>query len=208
MSPFLPVSLEEPKATSPMRICGVDELNPIFGLSDLGQGWSGHSRTSSRQVSALHRLCTRSGQSPWHQKMLSCKNATEDLGLGSCFKHIRPSPMAQSQALAEPAQFLPPSAELPGETPLHEIEPCPASASVPLTLSPPQANDDDPCSTSNSPLNLSCLLTQAESQCFLHLPFASMAANSVHPEKKPKKTDATEFSVRFFSFFFLFLFFF
>lgn len=106
--------------------------------------------------------------------------SSQDLGLGSSLSNTtRP----QSQALAEPAQFLPASAELPGETALHEIQPCPPSASLPLTLSPPQADDDVPCSTSNSPLNLSCLLTQAESQCFLHLPFASMAANLVHPEK-------------------------
>lgn len=181
----------------------------MLGLSDLGQGWSGHARTSSSQVSALYSLCTHSGQSPWHQQMLSCRNAIPCClisGFGSgviCFKYIRPSPMAQSQALAEPAQFLLASAELPGETPLHEIQPCPASASLPLTPSPPQANDAVPCSTSNSPLNLSCLLTQAESQCFLHLPFASMAANLVHQKKKQQtKTDSTEFSIRFFSFFF------
>lgn len=189
----------------------------MLGLSGLGQGWFGHSRTSSTQVSALHGLCTHSGQSPWHQQMLSCRNVIscpQISGFRSgilCFEHTRPSPMAQFQALAEPAQFLPASAELQGETPLHGIQPCPASASLPLTPSPPRANDDVPCSTSNSPLNLSCLLTQAESQCFLHLPFASMAANLVH-QKKPwmqqslasdLASDFTPFSFLFFPLLFL-----
>lgn len=56
------------------------------------------------------------------------------------------------------------------------------SSSLPLTLSPPQVNDDVPFS--NTPFNLSCLLTQAESQCSLHMPFAQMAANLGRREQK------------------------
>lgn len=65
------------------------------------------------------------------------------------------------------------AAEPPGETPLCEIRTCtPLQPRCLLTLSLPQVNDGVPCSTFNSPLNSSRLLTQAESQCFLHLPFA------------------------------------
>lgn len=90
------------------------------------------------------------------------------------------------QQSPSPKKRRPPSAELPGErgqlvltgdTGLYT-----APASLPLTLSLPQVNDDVP--VSNSLLNLSCLLTQAESQCFLHLPFALMAANLVQQEQK------------------------
>lgn len=51
-----------------------------------------------------------------------------------------------------------------------------------LTLSLPQVNDDVPFS--NTEFNLSCVLTQTESQCFLHLPFALMAANLGRREQK------------------------
>lgn len=62
--------------------------------------------------------------------------------------------------------------EPPGETPFCEIWTQRASASLPFNPLSSLGNDDVPCSTFNSPLNSSCLLTQAESQCFLHLPFA------------------------------------
>lgn len=74
----------------------LDELNPMLGLSGLGQGWFGHSRTSSTQVSALHGLCTHSGQSPWHQQMLCCRNVIscpQISGFGSGILCFKPGPV-------------------------------------------------------------------------------------------------------------------